>query len=728
MKWSIIKNDGVASIVVFLVAMPLCLGIALASGAPLFSGIIAGIVGGVVVGFLSDSQVSVSGPAAGMVAVVLAGTATLGSFQAFLLALFIAGMLQIGIGILRVGFIADYVPSTVIQGLLAAIGILIIIKQLPLAFGFSRDTADLMSAFQMAQENFSLSPLWRLIHHISWASTFITVWSIALLLVWPKLPWQICKKIPAAIMVVVSAVLFNSLFLVLWPDWALPNSHLVNVPVSNHLTELFDELPHPAFSAWSNINIYLYAGMIAIVASLETLLNLEAAEKIDPKHRYCSRNKELIAQGIGNAVSGLAGGLPITSVIVRTSVNIQSGNQSKLSTIIHGGLLLFSLIVIPTWLNKIPLAALAAILIVTGYKLASVSLFKNMYAQGKSYFAAFITTVVAIVFTNLLLGVIIGLCIGLFFILRQNSRNRFLRVKEQHASGEVLRLIFPQQLTFLNKAAIVSVLKDIPRNSRVLIDAHNTDYIDRDILEIIREFKTFQAPHKNIALNLEGIQSDYYLGNQNDFITVTTLDVQNRLTPNDILQVLQEGNQRFVNNTPIHKDFRHQISATSMEQHPIAVVLSCIDSRVPVEHIFDLTIGDVLVVRIAGNIINTDVLASIEYACEIAGAKLIMILGHRHCGAITAACDDVQLGHLSSLLTKLKPAILAEKETLTCRRGSNADFVDRVACIHVDLMQTQLYQNSDILDRLLSTGRVGLIGAMYDVATGNVVFDHLVKK
>lgn len=725
MNWNHIKQDLSASIVVFLVAIPLCLGIALASGAPLYSGIIAGIIGGILVGTLSQSRVSVSGPAAGMIAVVIAATATIGSFHGFLLALMLAGILQIAIGALRAGFLADYVPSNVIQGLLAAIGILIIIKQLPLAFGVTSDTSVVLHSIKSAQQDFSFAPLLHLIHHISLAASIISILSLAVLIFWEKINLSLCKKIPAAVVVVVGAVALNHLFASSAPSFALTDSHLVNIPVNKNIFEVFAQLPHPKFSDYLNPNIYLYAGIIAIVASLETLLNLEAAEKLDPHHRFCSRNNELVAQGIGNTISGLLGGLPITSVIVRTSVNIQTQNHSKASTIIHGGLLLIALLLIPSWLNQIPLAALASILIATGYKLTRLSLFKKMYKEGRAYFTAFIVTVTAIVFTNLLVGVLIGLAVGLFFILRMNSQNSFLHIKEKHTSGEVLRIKLPQHVTFLNKAAMVNALESIPKHSRVIIDVNNTDFIDKDILEVMKEFSTYQAGEKNISLNFVGLQSGYRIKHTSDFIVATTFDVQEKLTPKEVVAFLKEGNQRFVNNTPIHKDFKRQISITSEAQHPIAVVLSCMDSRVPVENIFDLNLGDVFVIRIAGNIINSDILASIEFGCKIAGAKLIMVLGHKRCGAVTAACDEVKLEHLTQLLEKIRPAISRADIELKNERITTRNKIDHVACVNVQLVQQQLYAQSKTLREQLSSSKIGLVGGMYDVATGEVTFEEV---
>ncbi|MCD6047393.1 MAG: sul [Gammaproteobacteria bacterium] len=723
-NWNTVKDDLIASIVVLLVAIPLCLGIALASGAPLFSGLVTGIIGGIIVGALSGSSVSVSGPAAGMIAVVLAAIAALGSFHSFLLALFLAGFIQIAIGLFRAGFIAVYIPLNVINGLLAAIGILIIIKQLPLAFGYISQPELLANALEVAQETFSLTPLFFLVHHLHIGATLITVVSLAILIYWPKLPLKATKVIPGAVVTVIVAVIINQLLSACYPALALQDSHLVNIPVNESFSSIIAQFEHPKFADLGNYNVYIYAFMIAIVASLETLLNLEAAEKMAKTRKYVSRNRELIAQGVGNLFSGLLGGLPITSVIVRSTVNIQAGAKSKLATIFHGILLFLALALVPNWLNLIPIAALAAILIHTGYKLARVGIFKDMYVKGFDCFFPFVVTVVAIVFSNLLTGVLIGLGTSFFFILRQNSKNRFLTVNELHPSGEVIRLILPQQATFLNKAAIVEALKDIKSNQKVVIDAKGTDYIDYDILEIIKEFKEYQAKEKNVTLNLEGFKRHYALPNQENFVTATTYDVQSSLTPEKILKILQEGNQRFINNTPIHKNYQQHIEATKKSQHPIAVMLSCIDSRVPVELIFDLSVGDAFVARVAGTVLNEDIIASIEYACHVAGAKLIIIMGHESCGAIKAACEDVSFGHVPHLVKKIKPAIEACEASHPNHSHSADDpsFLSSVISCNVDLVKKRLYERSEILRHLIDTGAVGLIGAVYDVSTGEINF------
>lgn len=720
-----LKHDALASIVVFLVAIPLCLGIALACGVPLFSGIITGVIGGIVVGILSESQLSVSGPAAGMIAVVIASIHNLGSYEAFLFALVLAGLLQILCGYLKAGYIANYVPANVIQGLLAAIGILIVIKQLPFAVGYYAEAGHLQHALAAAEGDLSINTFTVITHNINYGATTISAISLFLLLIWDKLFKSYAKIIPASVAVVLLAVIINKFFLIYYPALALQSFHLVNIPVNESFNDFLSQFKHPNFQVWANPNVYVYAFMIAIVASLETLLNLEAVEQLDKRHRYCSRSKELIAQGVGNTLSGLIGGLPVTSVIVRSSVNIEAGATTKMSTIIHGFLLLLSITFASAWLNEIPTAALASILIFTGYKLANIKLFKEVFKEGARYSFPFIVTVIAIVTTNILLGIVIGLTVSIIFILQFNSKNGFTIVEENHSSGKVLRFILPQQVTFLNKAAIIADLnKKIPPSSKVIIDANATDYIDNDILHVIKQFKQTQAVDKRILINLEGFKKHYDISNQIAFINVTTYDVQSTLSPLTIQKILREGNERFKHNRPIHKNFNQQIMATSKSQHPLAVILSCIDSRVPVEIIFDQSVGDLFVTRIAGNVVNDDILASIEYACEVAGAKLIVVLGHKECGAIKAACDNVHIGHITQLVKKIQPAIESEHETKVARNSHNSDFVMNVTCNNVELSKNLILEKSKILRDLIHDQKVGLVGGFYDVMTGSVIYDE----
>lgn len=718
-----LKFDFIAAIVVFLVAIPLCLGIALASNAPLFSGILSGIIGGIIVGTLSGSQVSVSGPAAGMAAVVVAALVQLGDFNTFLLALILAGLLQIIIGIFKAGFIADYVPTNVIQGLLCAIGILLIIKQLPLAFTLSSDLGELKRHLLETTEGFSVSPLYELANHINNGAVVISIVSLAILIYFNKTKNAICKMIPGPIVVVVAGIILNEIFLFSDSSLVQKSPQLVNIPAQDGIQGLIAQLQAPNWGAWTNPKVYLYAVILATVASLETLLNIKAGERLDKKHRYCSKDKELFAQGVGNMIAGFVGAIPITSVIVRTSVNIQAGSKTKMSAILHGIFILVAVALLPWALNKIPLSSLAMILIYTGYKLTNPGIYLNIYKQGFDRFIPFIATIIAIVMLNLLAGILIGLLIGAFYVLKTNSQTRFDIIKEMYPTGVTNRLILPQQATFLNKASLVAELDTIPRNSQLIIDARYSSFIDKEIIELLEFFKNEQAPHKQISLNLIGFKEHYDIHDYIDFINVTTFDVQSMLEPSQVLNILKEGNERFLDDTRIHRSLKIDIKHTASTQHPIAVVLGCIDSRVPVETIFDMSFGDLFCTRIAGNVISDDVLASMEFACHVAGAKLIVVLGHTRCGAIQAACNHVDEGHnISKLLNKIQPAIVAEKITQDNRTSENKSFVNNVTELNVANTLQHIYNESDILRKLTDEDQIALVGAIYDVNTGKVHF------
>ncbi len=508
-----LKYDIPAGIVVFLVAIPLCLGIALASGAPLYSGMIAGIVGGIVIGFLSDSHLSVSGPAAGLAAIVLIQIQTLGSFQTFLLAVVIAGILQILLGLLKAGTIANYFPSNVIKGMLTAIGIIIIMKQIPHALGYNKDTeGDL--AFQQADGANTFSEIWlTLTQHIHLGSTLIALISLGILIMWERPFMSRFKLIPGALVAVVTAVILNQIFVSSGSGFAIPQADLVNVPVATDVNSFLGQFIFPDFSQLSNKAVYIAAVTIMAVASIETLLCIEAVDKLDPHRRVTNTNRELFAQGVGNIASGLVGGLPVTSVIVRSSANVAANAQSKTSTIIHGVLLLFCAALIPMVINMIPLSALAAVLLVVGYKLAKPALFKQMWAAGKYQFMPFIVTVVAIVFTDLLMGVGIGMVVATFAILRGNMKAPYFFHKDKHQEGDVIKIELTQEVSFLNKASLKLTFDHLPHNSKVVIDASNTIYIDYDVLELIKEFQKINAPERNITFVLKGFKDTYRVHN-----------------------------------------------------------------------------------------------------------------------------------------------------------------------------------------------------------------------
>lgn len=510
--FSNLKYDFPAGLVVYLVALPLCLGVALAStGRPdlLFSGIIAGVIGGIVVGFLSGSALGVAGPAAGLVVIVLTAIETLGSFEAFLLAVVIAGMIQVIAGFLNAGIIGYYFPSSVIKGMLAAIGITLILKEIPHAFGYD---ADFMGdeAFAQKDGQNTFTEIYNAIRYSSIGAIIISVVSLGLIILFDK-PFmkkiQLFKFLPGALFVVIIGIVLNSIFGAFFPQIAMSGEHLVQLPVASNPSEFLSFFKTPDFSAFTKIEVYTVAFTLAIVASLETLLSVEATDKLDPYKRNTPTSRELKAQGVGNMLSGLIGGLPITQVIVRSSANIESGGRSKMATMVHGAILLLSAMLIPRYLNFIPLASLAAILLMVGYKLSKFSLYQGMYKLGKEQFIPFFVTVIAILGTDLLKGIAIGMVVAIYFILRKNYKHSYHYKKEEHRDGEVITLVLSEEVTFLNKGSIGLTLDHLPENSKVIIDGSKSLNIDYDVLEIIQEFKEHAAPMKNITVETKGIRS-----------------------------------------------------------------------------------------------------------------------------------------------------------------------------------------------------------------------------
>ncbi|NRT12558.1 SulP family inorganic anion transporter [Flavobacterium sp. 14A] len=508
-----LKSDFASGLVVFLVALPLCLGIALASGAPLFSGIISGVIGGIVVGYLSKSHLSVSGPAAGLTAIILTAITDFGAFDIFLTAVLIAGFIQLALGFIKAGSISNYFPTNVIEGMLAGIGIIIILKQLPHAFGYDADFEGDQSFVQSNGDN-SFSSLFEVFNHVQLGAIIITVASLIILISWDKVPFlKRLKLVPGALIAVASGILINQFFISTGSDLAISKEHLVTLPVPTSFEELKGIIVTPNFSGFTNPKVWLVGLTIAIVASIETLLCIEASDRMDEQKRYTDTNVELKAQGIGNILSALLGGLPMTSVVVRTSANNAAGAKSKMSSIIHGVLLLISVLAIPVILNMIPLATLATILILVGYKLAKPATFKHFWEKGKYQFIPFIATLVAVVTTDLLKGVALGIVISIIFILKGNLKRAYSFKKEEYVDGDIIHIDLAQEVSFLNKAAIKSTLSEIPENSKVIINAQDTVYIAHDILDLIKEFKITRAVDENIKVKLKGFKKAYDLEN-----------------------------------------------------------------------------------------------------------------------------------------------------------------------------------------------------------------------
>ena len=728
-----LPRDLAAGLVVFLVALPLCLGIALASHAPLFSGVLAGIVGGIIVGVLSGSHTSVSGPAAGLTAVVAAEIAALGSFETFLLAVVIGGLIQIALGLIQAGFIAEFFPSAVIKGLLAAIGVILILKQIPHILGHDTDPEGDM-AFQQPDHENTFSEYGDLLRDIQPGAAVIGLLSIAVLVFWDRFKPLKKSVIPAPLAVVALGIGLNLMFRQLGGRWLIEASHLVQVPVAESVFGFVEFVRWPDFSQWTNPAVYSVGMTIALVASLETLLNLQAIDRLDPQQRKSPTSRELVAHGIGNVFVGLIGGIPITSMVVRSSVSLEAGARTKTAAIFHGVLLLVCVMFLPAWLNHIPLSCLAAILFVTGLKLASPALFERMWQEGPNQFIPFIVTIVSIILTDLLVGTLIGLAISISYILHSNLRRPLRRIVEKHLGGDVIRLELANQVSFLNLAALDRALNEVPHGGHVLLDARQTVYIDPDVLSRIQDFKERTGPARSVKVSLMGFREKYQLEDEIQYVDYSNLDIQDRLTPEQVLQVFKDGNERFRTGRRLTRDLGRQINATSGGQFPLAVVLSCIDSRTPIETIFDLGLGDIFSVRIAGNITSEKVLGSLEYSCAVAGAKLILVMGHTRCGAVTAAVNFASspetvsqatgCQHLGHVVHDIQKSIDLE----TCGQISklSADekesYVDTVARRNVLTTIQAIIKQSETLSNLIREGRIAIVGGMYNIATGEIEF------
>jgi len=543
-----IKVDFVSGLIVFLIALPLCLGIAQASHAPLFAGLVAGMVGGLVVGFLSGSHLSVSGPAAGLTAIVLVAIGEMNAFNIFLCSVIIAGVVQLLLGFLKAGGIANFIPSSVIEGMLAGIGLTIIIKQIPDAVGFAKNKTATMDD---ADDGFVFNFISNSLQHVQPAAIVISVIGIGILILWQTKWFKKIKLLPAGLVVVVLGVVINEIFSSTAPDLYLEDVHLVSLPVASSVPDFFRQFTLPDFAGFKQARVWETGLVIAIVASLETLLCIEATDKLDPFKRYTPVNRELKAQGVGNIISGFLGGLPMTSVIVRTSANINAGARSKMSTIIHGTLLLICAASIPTILNMIPKAALAAILIYTGYRLCRPAIFKHMWKGGWTQFVPFVITLTAVVSLDLLKGVALGLVLSVFYILRQNMRIPYYFIRNSYSNGDLVKLTLAQEVSFLNKASIKETLHNIPEGTALIVDATLTEYIDFDVLDIIKDFHDHRAPEKNIRMSLVGFKEPYKM--------------YSKVSEKEIIHSLMHTDEVPNRTSGGHKDLLQQLSNTNTE-------------------------------------------------------------------------------------------------------------------------------------------------------------------
>ena len=727
-----VAADLMAGLVTFFVALPLCVGIAMASGAPAISGVIAGIVAGVVVGWLSGAQVMISGPAAGLVAVVAAELTMLGSLEALLLAVVMAGLIQIALGLAQGGFIKSFVPTSVVRGLLSAIGVILILKQIPHLVGHDTDYEGEMSFFQPDREN-TFSELLKIIGDLHPGAMVVGLGSLVLLWIWNR--WKLTRAsgIPAPLVVVAFGIACVAGFDSLGKPWMIEESHRVQLPVAETIGGLLGFLHTPDFAQVGNPGVYWAAVTIALVASLQALLTTEAVDRLDTRRRTTPANRELVAQGVGNCVSGLLGGLPLTCEIVRSSVNVDAGARTKRAAIVHGLLLLAALAMFPRAINQIPLACLAAILITTGLRLASPAVFREMRRAGRYQLVPYLVTLVAIVFTDPLQGILIGLVVSLGFILWSNQRRPMRLVVEHHLAGDVTRVELANQVSFLNRAELRRVLDGMPRGRHVLLDASESVYIDPDILETVREYRDSIAPARGVHVSTKGFRPKYQIADVINFVDFSSRELQQDLTPERVLDYLRAGNERFRTGSQLKRDLGRQMVATAVGQHPVAVVLSCIDSRSPAEILFDMGLGDIFSVRVAGNVATDEVLGSMEFACAVAGAKLVVVLGHTRCGAVNAAVQaachpEVPVAPECVHLAPIMESIGKSVDAGSCRLVADAaqerlqtrfqEVADEVAAKNVARVVAEIRRRSGVLDRLIREGRVGIVGMVYDVGSG----------
>lgn len=752
---SVLSKDLLAGTIVFLVAMPLCLGIAIASDADPIAGLISGIVGGIVTGLVSGSATSVSGPAAGLTAIVAAQIAGLGTYETFLTAVVLAGAIQIGFGLLRAGALSAFFPSSVIKGLLAAIGIILIFKQFPLLLGYSKDMglefghAEALEDYEKhphSMEDYShpvgdiivsfyraIDDLLRHEEGFQYGAITVGLFSLVFLILWDKMPLFKKSLIPAPLLVVILGSTLGWLLAKFGGNWGITAQQLVDVPRADSISDFFGMLKRPDFTQLTNISVYVGAMTIAVVASLETLLNLDAVDKLDKKKRVSPANRELFAQGLGNMTAGFLGGIPVTSVIIRGSVNVNAGSETKLSAVFHGILLLACVLLIPQVLQMIPLSCLAAILLLTGYKLASPALFRQMWDEGRYQFMPFLFTLVAIVLTDLLVGICIGLILSLLFILNSNLRRPVRRIHEKHIDGDLMHIELGNQVSFLNRASLDKALREVPCGGRLVLDARRTDYIDPDVLSLIREFHDKVAPVRKIQVQMIGFKTKYHFLELVDHVDFSSLESRDKLSPDQVMQVLIHGNRRYVEGHPLDRALLRNI-APPVGAKSIAVIVTGVDSQTPVELLFDLGLGDAYVVRVPGIAVDTRSLGGIEYAVSAGGARLVVVLGHVDQGLLTLAIrnacssdNHAQIAgcaHLQQVLDQIGLSIDPSQASYFTQWSTEVqqDYLKELTLKHISKTVKQLVSESSAIEQWVQAGEIELVGALYESSSGIVQF------
>ena len=718
-----LKENLPSSLVVFLVALPLCLGVGLAStsvpginGLPnIFSGIIAGIIGGVVVGTLSGSRIGVSGPAAGLITIILGALATLGSFEAFLLAVIIGGIIQVIAGFLNLGILANYFPSAVIKGMLAAIGITLILKEIPHLVGYDADFFGDESFVQPDGHN-TFSEIIYAFGSLQLGSIVIGALSLGLLILFDR-PFmkkvQLFKLLPGALFVVTLAIGMNGLFQFILPALAISSEHLVQLPVVKSFNEFSAILSFPDFNFLSDPNVYIVGGTLALVGSLETLLSVEATDKLDPEKHHTPTNLELKAQGIGNILSGLVGGLPITQVIVRSSANVNSGAKSKLSTIFHGIWLLLAVVFLAPLLNKIPLAALAAILIMVGYKLSNAGLYKQQYKLGYEQFIPFMVTIIGVLLTDLLKGIAVGMGVAIFFILRKNYKNNYTIKRHEYAGNDIVVMELSEELTYLNKASINETLQKLKENTKLVIDGSRCKSIDYDALEIIENFVRYDAIEKKITVELIDIKLAS-ISNIVSPISHSNPEKNMETFYNQLLENNKKWVDRHMERDP---EFFQRLSKG---QNPPLLWIGCADSRVPANEIIGAQPGEVFVHRnIANMVVHSDMnmLSVLDYAVNVLKVKHVIVCGHYGCGGVQAAMTNKHIGLIDNWIRHIKDTYRFHQQELNAIEDEKQRF-DRFVELNVVEQVYDLAKTSIVQSAWENGQDLHIHGWVYDVADG----------
>ncbi|WP_017850848.1 carbonic anhydrase [Leptospira interrogans serovar Szwajizak] len=708
-SWDNLRHDFSAGLVVFLISLPLCIGIGFASGAPIVSGLISGIVGGIVISLISKSPLSVSGPAAGLTVIVFDSIKTLGNFNDFLLALCLAGIFQIILGFLKAGILSNFFPSAVVKGMLAAIGVVLILKQIPHAIGYDIDYEGDMGFFQKDREN-TFSEILTAFYRFTPGAIILFTVALVLILIWEKFKLHEKFIIHGSLVAIVTGVLLNEMFRIFELGIVVSGEHLIQPIQLNGALDLFLDDYSPNFSQWKNQTIYFIAIKLCLVMSLETLLNLDAIEKIDPQRRIVSKNRELVAQGTGNLCSAILGGLPITSVIIRSSANLHAGARTRFSSFLHGLLILVSVILIPVWIAKIPLASLAAVLLVVGYKLTDYKILQTQYKKGMDQFLPFISTLVGIVFTDILVGIGIGCLFSVFFIMRRNILNPYQFNKKEMAYGVEVKIDLSEDVSFLNKSSMLYKLDKVPDNAHLIIDGSRSKYIDPDVLEIIEDFKIV-ARSRNIKLEIIDVTSSYE-------------KIQNK--PLDL--VLQQDYQKLFENNRIWVEEKlskdpDYFKNLALGQTPQYLLISCSDSRLSVNEMTGTSAGELFVHRnIANLVIDTDMnlMSVLQYSVEVLKVRHIVVCGHYGCGGVKTAIDGKYHGLIDAWLRHIKQVYRMNRKELSGILDENEKH-ERLVELNVreqvyNLCMTTIVQNA------WSRGNdLQLHGWVYDLKQGKIL-------